>query len=335
MRQVLIDESELSPMELPKSKSEITNSSIYRNTVMNAPITKRYDFVLLFDVINGNPNGDPDAGNSPRIDPETGHGLVSDVCIKRKIRNFICLAKGAADNKPEPGYDIYVKEKAILNQQHARAYEALKPKGAELDSKSGKSKPGFEDQARVWMCQTFFDIRMFGAVMSTGVNAGQVRGPVQIAFSRSIDQIIALEQSITRMAVTTEKESESQDGGNRTMGRKEIVPYGLYRCHGFINPHLAAQTGFDQKDLDLLWQSLLNMFEHDRSSARGEMSTRKLFVFEHESSLGSAPAHRLFDRIRFERKDIGKPARALSDYQQLDAAALNDLPAGVKLDQKL
>jgi CRISPR-associated protein Csd2 len=300
---------------------------------VSTPITKRYDFVLLFDVINGNPNGDPDAGNAPRIDPETGHGLVSDVCLKRKIRNFICLAKGAADGKPEPGYDIYVKEKAILNQQHARAYEALRDKGAEIEK--GKSKSGFEDQARAWMCQTFFDVRMFGAVMSTGINAGQVRGPVQIAFSRSIDPIISLEQSITRMAVTTEEEAKKQDGGNRTMGRKEIVPYALYRCHGFVNPHLAAQTGFDQNDLDLLWQALVNMFEHDRSAARGEMASRRLFVFEHESALGNAPAHRLFDRVRFARKDETRPARAFGDYQQLDAAALTDLPPGVRLDEKL
>lgn len=299
---------------------------------MSTPITKRYDFVLLFDVVNGNPNGDPDAGNAPRIDPETGHGLVSDVCIKRKIRNFICLAKGAADGKPEPGYDIYVKERAILNQQHARAYEALKDKGAEIEK--GKSKPGFEDQARAWMCQTFFDVRMFGAVMSTGINAGQVRGPVQVAFSRSVDPIISLEQSITRMAVTTEEEAKKQDGGNRTMGRKEIVPYALYRCHGFVNPHLAARTGFSQKDLDLLWQALVNMFEHDRSAARGEMASRRLFVFEHESALGSAPAHRLFDRVRFARKDETRPARAFGDYQQLDAAALTDLPPGVRLDEK-
>ncbi|HEY8750746.1 MAG TPA: type I-C CRISPR-associated protein Cas7/Csd2, partial [Tepidisphaeraceae bacterium] len=191
---------------------------------MSNPITKRYDFVLLFDVVNGNPNGDPDAGNSPRIDPETGHGLVSDVCIKRKIRNYITLAKNPTGSSPEAGYDIYVKEKAILNNQHARAYKALEKDGARIEK--GKSVAGFEDKARDWMCQTFFDIRMFGAVMSTGVNAGQVRGPVQIAFSRSIDQIISLEQSITRMAVTTEEESKKQEGGNRTMGRKEIVPYG-------------------------------------------------------------------------------------------------------------
>ncbi len=302
---------------------------------MSNPISKRYDFVLLFDVINGNPNGDPDAGNSPRIDPETGHGLVSDVCIKRKIRNYITLAKRADGGAATQGYDIYVKEKAILNQQHARAYEALKPEGAEIDKKSGKSKPGFEDKAREWMCKTFFDVRMFGAVMSTGVNAGQVRGPVQIAFSRSVDPIISLEQSITRMAVTTEDESKKQDGGNRTMGRKEIIPYGLYRCHGFVNAHLAAQTGFSQADLDLLWVALANMFEHDRSAARGEMATRKLFVFEHDSSLGNAPAHTLFERVKFQRVDTTKPARAFTDYQQLDASALKDLPGGVTLLEKL
>lgn len=302
---------------------------------MSTPITKRYDFVLFFDVINGNPNGDPDAGNAPRIDPETGHGLVSDVCIKRKIRNYITLAKGATEGTPEPGYDIYVKERAVLNQQHARAYEALKDQGAEVDKKTGKSKPGFEDKARDWMCQNFFDVRMFGAVMSTGVNAGQVRGPVQIAFSRSLDPIVSLEQSITRMAVTTEEEAKKQDGGNRTMGRKEIIPYALYRCHGFINPHLAAQTGFNQQDLELLWQSLINMFEQDRSAARGEMSSQKLFVFEHESPLGNAPAHRLFDRIAYQRKDEGKPARSFDDYEQYKKEALDKLPAGVTLHEML
>jgi CRISPR-associated protein Csd2 len=307
---------------------------------MTTPITSRYDFVLLYDVTNGNPNGDPDAGNAPRLDPETGFGLVSDVCIKRKIRNYICLAKGGADGKPAPGYDIYVKEKAILNQQHARAYEALKPQGAEIDAKTGKSKPGFEDKARDWMCQTFFDVRMFGAVMSTGVNAGQVRGPVQITFSRSIDPIVSLEQSITRMAVTTEKESDNQEGGNRTMGRKEIVPYALYRCHGFISPHLAAQTGLTQADVDLLWKALVNMFEHDHSAARGEMATRKLFIFEHESderdrpSLGRTPAHQLFDRIVVERKDKAKPARAFGDYS-VTINGRNDLPEGVRLHEKL
>lgn len=294
------------------------------------PITNRYDFVFLFDVTNGNPNGDPDAGNAPRLDPETGHGLVSDVCIKRKIRNFISLTQTG-----QPRYDIYVKEKAILNNQHARAYEALKKKGvpAEIDSKTGKSKPGFEDQAREWMCQTFFDVRMFGAVMSTKVNAGQVRGPVQIAFSRSIDPIVSLEQSITRMAVTTEEDSKDQDGGNRTMGRKEIVPYALYRCHGFVNANLARQTGFDEDDLKLLWQSLVNLFEHDRSASRGEMSSCKLLVFEHESALGNAPAARLFERIDVKRKDHSKPARAFAEYEV--TVNRDALPAGVKLHEML
>ena len=244
------------------------------------PIDHRFDFVLLFDVLNGNPNGDPDAGNSPRIDPETGHGLVSDVCLKRKIRNYICLAKN--DSKgPEKGYDIYVKEKAILNLQHQRAYDAL---GLKSDEKGAKASDN-ADKARAWMCQTFFDVRMFGAVMSTGVNCGQVRGPVQFAFARSVDTIAALEQSITRMAVTTEREAAAQEGGNRTMGRKEIVPYALYVAHGFISPHFAADTGFSKDDLDLLWQALKMMFEHDRSAARGEMATRELIVFEHESML--------------------------------------------------
>ena len=297
---------------------------------MTKAISKRYDFVLLFDVTNGNPNGDPDAGNAPRLDPETGHGLVSDVCIKRKIRNFITLAKTGVDGQPMAGYDIYVKERAILNQQHARAYEALKPNGAEIEK--GKSKPGFEDQARAWMCQTFFDIRMFGAVMSTGINAGQVRGPVQIAFSRSIDPIVSLEQSITRMAVTTEDEAKKQEGGNRTMGRKEIIPYAVYRCHGFISPQLAAQTGFSENDLQLLWKALEQMFEIDRSAARGEMATRKLFVFEHESPLGNAPAHKLFDRIIVSRKDESRPARKFSDYE---VTAVRDVPEGVVLHERV
>jgi CRISPR-associated protein Csd2 len=290
------------------------------------PIQHRYDFVLLFDVINGNPNGDPDAGNSPRIDPETGHGLVSDVCLKRKIRNYICLAK-VENDKPSSGYDIYVKEGAILNQQHQRAYDApplkdYKDKGAD------KIK-----LAKDWMCQTFFDIRMFGAVMTTGVNCGQVRGPVQLAFSSSVDPIVSLEQSITRMAVTTEKESEKQEGGNRTMGRKEIVPYALYSCHGFISPQLAAQTGFSEDDLKLLWTALKTMFEFDRSAARGEMASRKLVVFEHESPLGNFPAHMLFERVKIVRRDLAKPPRAYADYEvTVDKAAL---PPGITLHEMI
>lgn len=294
------------------------------------PIKNRYDFVLLFDVTNGNPNGDPDAGNSPRIDPETGHGLVSDVCLKRKVRNYICLGKTNPSNgDPEQGYDIYVKEKAILNRQHQRAYEALK-----LNPESkGKEKAGQVSEARAWMCQTFFDIRMFGAVMATNVNCGQVRGPVQLTFSRSVDPIVSLEESITRMAVTTEKEAEKQGGDNRTMGRKEIVPYGLYVTHGFISPHLAADTGFSGADLNLLWQALKTMFEHDRSAARGEMVSRKLFVFEHESPLGNAPAHALFDRIGINRKEPTKPARAFSDYAVI--LDKENLPPGITVHEML
>lgn len=296
------------------------------------PIKHRYDYVLLFDVTNGNPNGDPDAGNSPRIDPETGYGLVTDVCLKRKIRNYVCLAKTNASNgEPEPGYDIYVKEKAVLNQQHQRAYNALK---LDPDAKLRYDKKNEQQAAaRVWMCQTFFDIRMFGGVMSTDINCGQVRGPAQLAFSRSVDPIVALEQSITRMAVTTEREAEQQEGGNRTMGRKEIVPYALYVNHGFVSPHLAADTGFSEADLNLLWEALKMMFEHDHSAARGEMASRKLVVFEHESLLGNAPAHALFDRITITRKDTTKPARAYSDYEvTLDK---ENLPAGITVHEML
>ena len=249
-------------------------------------ISNRYDFVLLFDVKDGNPNGDPDAGNLPRVDAETGRGLVTDVCLKRKIRNYVGIAKGE-----EPPFEIYVKEKAILNKTHERAYVAI---GAEdlLQGDDKKRKGGDRvDEARRWMCGNFYDVRTFGAVMSTGVNCGQVRGPVQLTFGRSVEPVVASEHSITRMAVTTEKESENQSGDNRTMGRKFTVAYGLYMAHGFVSAHLAEQTGFGEKDLALLWESLTNMFEHDRSAARGEMSTRGLFVFKHDSKLGNAPAH--------------------------------------------
>jgi CRISPR-associated protein Csd2 len=291
-------------------------------------VDRRYDFVLLFDVVNGNPNGDPDAGNAPRADPETGCGLVSDVCLKRKVRNFISLVKGAANDAPEEGYDIYVKERGILNRQHERAYKALN-----LNPKEKPKKGESPDlAARAWMCQTFFDVRMFGAVMSTGVNAGQVRGPVQLTFARSLDPIVAMEQSITRMAVTTEGESEAQSGGNRTMGRKQLVPYGLYRAHGFVSPHLAAQTGFSTDDLDLLWRALESMFEYDRSAARGEMTTRRLVVFEHESALGNAPAHRLFERVRATRNDLSKPPREYGAYDvTLDAS---NLPPGITVHDR-
>lgn len=289
-------------------------------------LSNRYDFVLLFDVQNGNPNGDPDAGNLPRVDAETGLGLVTDVCLKRKIRNYVGLA-----HSEEPPFDIYVKEKAILNQQHEKAYKAI---GAEDELKSDKKRKGGEKvaEARDWMCQNFFDVRTFGAVMSTGVNCGQVRGPVQMTFARSIEPVVTLEHSITRMAVATEKEAEKQDGDNRTMGRKFTIPYGLYRSHGFISAHLAQQTGFGEKDLALLWQSLSQMFEHDRSAARGEMAARGLYVFKHDSALGNAPAHQLFDRITVDRTTEG-PARNFTDFKvQVNES---ELPGGVALEQML
>ena len=291
-------------------------------------LQSRYDFVLLFDVKDGNPNGDPDAGNLPRLDAETGHGLVTDVCLKRKVRNYVGLARGE-----QPPYEIYVKEKAVLNKQHERAYIAI---GAEDQLKDGdkkKSRKGGDkvEEARAWMCQNFFDVRTFGAVMSTGTNCGQVRGPVQITFARSVAPIVALEHSITRMAVTTEAEAEKQDGDNRTMGRKFTVPYGLYMAHGFVSAPLANQTGFSPDDLELLWESLLNMFEHDHSAARGLMSTRGLYVFEHATALGNAPAHALFERVRVT--PLADVPRAFQDFQ-IDVDAEN-LPEGVRLLRKM
>ncbi|QTA93785.1 type I-C CRISPR-associated protein Cas7/Csd2 [Desulfonema magnum] len=296
---------------------------------MNTPIQNRYEFVYFFDIENGNPNGDPDAGNMPRIDPETSHGLVSDVCLKRKIRNFVEISKGI-----QSPYEIYIREKAILNLTHERAHQAVgtEDKG---DGKKRKNLGADVEKARAWMCANFFDVRTFGAVMSTGgkLNCGQVRGPVQINFARSIDSIVPLEVSITRMAVATEKEAEHQSGDNRTMGRKHIVPYALYRAEGYISAHLAAQTGFSEDDLNLLWESLENMFEHDHSAARGKMCARRLIVFKHDSMLGNAPAHKLFDLVKAEPKDDSKPARAISDY---DIFVNQDgLPAGVTLEEKI
>ncbi len=272
-------------------------------------LNHRYDFVLLFDVKDGNPNGDPDAGNLPRLDAETGHGLVTDVCLKRKVRNFVGLSHGE-----QPPYEIYVKEKAVLNKQHERAYVAIGK--ADLLKGDDKKRKGGDavDEARQWMCKNFYDVRAFGAVMALGVNCGQVRGPVQLTFARSISPVVALEHSITRMAVATEAEAEKQGGDNRTMGRKFTVPYGLYRAHGFVSAHLANQTGFSEEDLALLWSSLVNMFDHDRSAARGEMSTRGLYVFKHEGQLGDAPAHSLFDLIEAKQNDPTVAARAFSDF---------------------
>ncbi|EMI57443.1 type I-C CRISPR-associated protein Cas7/Csd2 [Rhodopirellula sallentina] len=296
-------------------------------------IANRYEFVLLFDVTNGNPNGDPDAGNAPRVDPETGHGLVSDVCIKRKVRNLITLAKRKEDGSPEDGYDIYVKEKAILNDQHKRGYDAL---GLDPKKKEGKLKEGEspkEERVRRWMCQNFFDVRMFGAVMSTGVNAGQVRGPIQFAFARSVDRIASLEQSITRMAVTTEKESAKQEGGNRTMGRKEIVPYALYEMHGYISPFLAQQTGFNEDDLELFFNALTQMFDHDRSASRGEMSACRLIVFKHDSPLGNAPARKLFSLVDIKLKDGVEVPRSFEDYTvTIDESKK---PGGIEIIERL
>ena len=289
-------------------------------------LAHRYDFVLLFDVKDGNPNGDPDAGNLPRLDAETGHGLVTDVALKRKVRNFVGLVKGE-----QPPYEIYVKEKAILNNQHKRAYIGI---GREdLLAGDDKKRKGGDavDDARAWMCRNFFDVRTFGAVMSTGINCGQVRGPIQLTFARSIDPIVASEHSITRMAVATEAEAEKQEGDNRTMGRKHTVPYGLYRAHGFVSAFLAKQTGFSDDDLALFWQALGQMFEHDRSAARGEMTTRGLYVFKHDSELGNAPAHALFERVQVQRKAGVEVPRSFADYAV--SVAADDLPNSVTLAQ--
>lgn len=374
---------------------------------MSEMIKNRYDFVLLFDVTDGNPNGDPDAGNLPRVDAETGMGLVTDVCIKRKVRNFVQIVKGA--EKPN---DIYVKEKAVLGRAHVEAFKALgielgeggkgvvpeiliesiselsMPEGLSLIEdeneqgnvvtylnvafdfdkktltefwkenksienfkeikklvedlvkgvKSRKPKAEETERGREWMCKNFYDIRTFGAVLSlkSAPNCGQVRGPIQLTFGRSVEPVVALEHSITRMAVATEAEAEKQSGDNRTMGRKFTIPYGLYLTHGFISAHLAEQTGFNEVDLKLFWDAIKNMFDHDHSAARGMMSTRKLLVFRHSTALGNAPAHQLFDLINVERKDKKKPARAFSDYSVTSKEEIErNLPPGVELIEML
>lgn len=310
-------------------------------------LSRRHDFALIFDVTNGNPNGDPDAGNLPRLDPETSHGLVSDVSLKRKIRNYIELARGG-----EMGHHIYVQEGAILNEKHRQAYIALRPDDpkAQKDAKLNPKDDAEALRLRDFMCQNFFDVRTFGAVMSTGINCGQVKGPVQMTFASSVEPILPVEISITRMAATNEaekkKQAEGEDGDvrtdNRTMGRKHIVPYGLYVAHGFISAKFAERTGFSEADLDLLFEALTNMFEHDRSAARGEMTVRKLIVFRHDNALGNAPAHQLFDRIRIGRnidgefrdpdsKGLGNygPSRKFSDYiVEIDR---DGLPPGVEI----
>lgn len=363
---------------------------------INNSIQKRYDFVILFDVKDGNPNGDPDAGNLPRVDAETGHGIITDVCLKRKVRNYV----GLKNEFIEPN-DIYVKEKAVLGRSHIEAFNSLGialgeetrvqvpykileemqelalPDGMLLEDddetstliiaadadvkaikaelkeikpsndvkkfietnlknvKARKPKADEVEKGRKWMCNHFYDIRTFGAVLSlkSAPNCGQVRGPVQLTFARSVDPIVSLEHSITRMAVATEAEAEKQGGDNRTMGRKFTVPYGLYRVHGFVSAPLANQTGFSEDDLELLWKALENMFEHDRSAARGLMGTRKLIIFEHSSKMGDAPVQKLFDAITVKRKDECKPARDFSDYTV--SVAKDKIPKGVSLIERL
>lgn len=275
-----------------------------------AAISNRYDFIILFDVENGNPNGDPDAGNMPRIDPETGHGIVTDVCLKRKIRNYVETVKEDA-----PGYKIYIKENIPLNTSDKTAYLEL---GIDENSvkEAKKADPELDVKIRDFMCKNFFDIRTFGAVMTTFVkaslNCGQVRGPVQLGFARSVDPIVPQEVTITRVAITTEADAENK---NTEMGRKHIVPYGLYRAEGYVSANLARKvTGFSEEDLDLLWQAIINMFEHDHSAARGKMAVRELIVFKHQSELGNAPSHKLFDTVKVVRKTEA-PARSYQDYQ--------------------
>ncbi|MBX3482385.1 type I-C CRISPR-associated protein Cas7/Csd2 [Phenylobacterium sp.] len=320
-----------------------------------APLARRHEFVLYFDVADGNPNGDPDAGNMPRLDPETGHGLVSDVCLKRKIRNYVELAKGDG-----PQFRIYVTEGAILNDKHREAYVAVRPDDpAVKDAKTKKLSPNSDEEAarlRRFMCDNFFDIRTFGAVLSTGINAGQVRGPVQMNFARSVEPVLPLEISITRMAATNEAEKKTRQEGDegpegkrgdaRTMGRKHVIPYGLYRAHGYVSAPLASHpvkgTGFSDEDLDLLFQALRDMFEHDRSAARGAMATRKLVVFRHAGELGNAHADKLFARVGHARAgadgpipigdprlDNARPARSFDDYViTVDRSAL---PEGIEV----
>ncbi len=338
---------------------------------MSQPVDNRYEFVLFFDVADGNPNGDPDAGNAPRIDPETGQGLVTDVCLKRKIRNYVQLTQVEGDDdarKARAGYEIYVKERGILALQQRRAYEAQGKTGEKHDNQTATVK-----EARAWMCKTFYDVRTFGAVMSTGKaadedaepkpdksknepakkkpsgaqklwNCGQVRGPIQLSFSRSTDPILALEHAITRVALTNPGDTkrgqeiggDGEEASSGQFGRKMTVPYALYRAHGFISPFLARDTGFTKADLELFWQALAGMFEHDRSASRGFMAARSLVVFEHATALGNHPAHRLFERVtcsrRKEEKGAKRPARAFADYTvEVDRAPID----GVTIHERI
>lgn len=294
-------------------------------------LQNRYDFVYLFDVTNGNPNGDPDAGNLPRLDPETNRGLVTDVCLKRKIRNYVDLAGEG------PGHRIYIGERAILNDRHREAWDQILPDTKDADRKKLPKDDAKARELTDWMCKNFYDVRTFGAVMSTGINCGQVRGPMQFSFARSVEPVLPLEISITRMAATTQADAEGK-GDIRTMGRKHIIPYGLYRAHGYINAKLAERTGFTEDDLALFWTALRDMFEHDRSAARGEMTARRLVAFRHDSALGNAQAHKLFERVTVQRRfgdDLympgaaalhnAPPARAYEDYDvQVNAEGVPD-----------
>lgn len=288
---------------------------------MSEIIKNRYEFVLLFDVENGNPNGDPDMGNMPRVDPQTGNGIVTDVCLKRKVRDYVDIVKKDDSGLNTEGYNIYVKSGVVLNDQHAMAYKRINhpPKG---------EKELADPEATQFMCDNFYDVRTFGAVMSTGVNCGQVRGPVQFSFARSIDPIFQQEVTVTRCAVTNERDAEK----GQTMGKKQIVPYGLYRAEGYISAHLAKKTEFTEDDLELLWDSLINMFEHDHSAARGKMSARKLIVFKHNSELGCCQSHVLFDKVKVERLSSDMPSRSFADYK---VTISDDMPNGVELIEKL
>jgi CRISPR-associated protein Csd2 len=307
------------------------------------PIEHRYDLVYFFEIADGNPNGDPDAGNLPRIDPETGQGLVTDVCLKRKIRNFVGLKEGE-----RPPFEIYVKERAILNQQHERAWQKVEPKATAAQKKNLPKDAQKARELTAWMCGNFFDVRAFGAVMTTDVNCGQVRGPIQFGIARSLHPIVSQEYTVTRCAVTTEAEAKEQEGGNRTMGRKAAVPYALYRVHGYVNPHLAGGekgTGFSARDLEILKTSLDQMFEHDKSAARANMRPVACVAFRHESPLGNARADKLFARVRCTPKPgvqplpgewtngepEGRPPRSFADYQL--SVDTGSLPQGVTVER--
>ncbi|QDX90934.1 type I-C CRISPR-associated protein Cas7/Csd2 (plasmid) [Brevibacillus laterosporus] len=289
------------------------------------PIERRYDFVIIFDVTNGNPNGDPDAGNMPRVDGETGHGIVTDVCLKRRVRNYIEMIK-----HEETGFQIYVTEGVIHNEQHRQAYFSIRDQ-SNIKSTEPKLKPKDKEEANLlaqWMCDNFYDVRTFGAVMSSSVNCGQIRGPVQFTFSRSVEPIFSKDITITRQSVTKEGEDKQ-----RTLGKKYIIPYALYRMNGFISAHFAEKSNFTEEDLNLLWEAIVHMFEHDRSASRGEMVVRKLIIFEHDSKLGIAPAHQLFDRIGIQKVlDQDQPARSFQDY--VIEIERENLPAGVSIIEK-